>query len=200
MHTLIQPSESFDYRIQIPKDEPPGLYWYHPHPHGFSESQVQGGASGAIIVQGIDTAVPLAAGLPERVLILRDQLLVTADGTVVPEEDSETGSASTTQPTWDVSINYVPVTFMNYLPATILSQPGKKELWRVVNAAADTIFDLQLLFNNLPQPLQIVAIDGTPMATSNAGGAPLETNIPISPGGRVEFIVTTPGTNDQAQL
>ena len=29
----------------------PGLYWYHPHPHGFSEAQVLGGASGALIVE-----------------------------------------------------------------------------------------------------------------------------------------------------
>jgi FtsP/CotA-like multicopper oxidase with cupredoxin domain len=37
VHTLIQPGQSFDYNVQIPQNEPPGLYWYHPHPHGFSE-------------------------------------------------------------------------------------------------------------------------------------------------------------------
>ena len=42
VHTLIQPGQSFDYKVQIPQNEPPGLYWYHPHPHGFSEGQVQG--------------------------------------------------------------------------------------------------------------------------------------------------------------
>src|SRR5215831_9640976 len=63
----------FEYRIQIPADQPPGVYWYHPHVHGMSNVQVQGGASGALIVEGIERAVPTVAGLPERVLIIRDQ-------------------------------------------------------------------------------------------------------------------------------
>ncbi|MGB8977349.1 MAG: multicopper oxidase domain-containing protein, partial [Terriglobales bacterium] len=39
--TLIQPgSPAFNFNIQIPADTPPGLYWYHPHIHGFTEFQV----------------------------------------------------------------------------------------------------------------------------------------------------------------
>ena len=45
--TLIQPgSPGFHFSIQIPTTEPPGLYWYHPHVHGFTEFQVNGGARG----------------------------------------------------------------------------------------------------------------------------------------------------------
>src|SRR6202453_2363020 len=36
----------FEYRFRIPAQEPPGLYWYHPHIHGFTTAQVLGGASG----------------------------------------------------------------------------------------------------------------------------------------------------------
>jgi FtsP/CotA-like multicopper oxidase with cupredoxin domain len=37
LKTLIQPGDApFEYRLRIPDDEPPGLYWYHPHVHGFS--------------------------------------------------------------------------------------------------------------------------------------------------------------------
>ena len=35
---------------------PEGLYWYHPHIHGISEPAVQGGATGAIIVDGLENA------------------------------------------------------------------------------------------------------------------------------------------------
>ncbi|MBV9696589.1 MAG: multicopper oxidase domain-containing protein [Gammaproteobacteria bacterium] len=42
------PGDTFDYTVQIPGDEPIGLYWYHPHPHGCSNGQVQGGAAGAL--------------------------------------------------------------------------------------------------------------------------------------------------------
>ena len=77
LKTAVQPGDpSFEYRFRIPDDEPPGLYWYHPHIHGFSKQQVLGGASGALIVEGIERAKKVAAGLPERVLIIRDQDLV----------------------------------------------------------------------------------------------------------------------------
>ena len=67
LHTSIQPGDPpFEYRFRIPENEPPGLYWYHPHIHGFTKEQVLGGASGAIIVEGIERADKAVAGLPER--------------------------------------------------------------------------------------------------------------------------------------
>ena len=43
LKTLIQPGDrAFEYRFEIPVDTPPGLYWYHPHPHGFTGLQVRG--------------------------------------------------------------------------------------------------------------------------------------------------------------
>src|SRR5579863_10599998 len=74
LQTAINPSnQAFEYKFQIPADEPPGLYWYHPHIHGSTKLQVLGGASGALIVEGIERAEPILAGLPERVLVIRDQ-------------------------------------------------------------------------------------------------------------------------------
>ena len=54
LHTFVQPGQEFDYDVRIPVNQPPGLYWYHPHVHGITESQMQGGASGALIVEGIE--------------------------------------------------------------------------------------------------------------------------------------------------
>ena len=31
IRTLVNPGQTFTYKIKIPKNEPPGLYWYHPH-------------------------------------------------------------------------------------------------------------------------------------------------------------------------
>ena len=77
LKTSVQPGDPpFEYRFRIPTDEPPGLYWYHPHIHGFSKLQVLGGASGALIVEGIERAKKAVAGLPERVFIIRDQDLL----------------------------------------------------------------------------------------------------------------------------
>src|SRR5271169_5122746 len=37
IHTLINSGETFTYHIAFPANEPPGLYWYHPHVHGLAE-------------------------------------------------------------------------------------------------------------------------------------------------------------------
>jgi FtsP/CotA-like multicopper oxidase with cupredoxin domain len=43
LKTVVQPGDApFAYRFRIPPDEPPGLYWYHPHAHGFTNPQVLG--------------------------------------------------------------------------------------------------------------------------------------------------------------
>lgn len=40
--SILPGSTPFEYRFYIPKDQPPGLYWYHPHLHGFTRAQVLG--------------------------------------------------------------------------------------------------------------------------------------------------------------
>src|ERR1700722_885974 len=73
VHTLINSGQTFRYRLTIPKDEPPGLYWYHPHVHGISSKAVEGGGTGAIEVEGIANLQHAVSGLPERFLVIRDQ-------------------------------------------------------------------------------------------------------------------------------
>jgi FtsP/CotA-like multicopper oxidase with cupredoxin domain len=187
VHTLIQPGQDFTYKIPIPRDEPAGLYWYHPHPHGYGERQLQGGASGALIVEG-STKDASIARLTERVLVLRDQ------------PRSDLGTLGTDIPAWDMSLNYVPVTYPEYRPAKIETPAGERELWRVLNAGADTIFDLQVLVNREPQPLRMVAIDGVPINSANGTHAPTETSVLLPPGARAEFVVRTPRQGEQAEL
>ena len=189
VHTLVQPGQSFDYDVQIPTNEPPGLYWYHPHPHGISEGQVQGGATGALIVEGLQNVDTALAGLQERTFVIRDQLLPASEA-----NDSNI-------PAWDLSINYVPVTYPNYTPAVIQTNPGHQELWRVANTAADTILNLQYIVNGTAQAVQVVAIDGYPIASGSSGQTSVsETSVLLGPGARAEFVITTPKVGDQAQL
>jgi FtsP/CotA-like multicopper oxidase with cupredoxin domain len=189
VHTLVAPGQSFDYSVQIPANEPPGLYWYHPHPHGFSEGQVQGGATGALIVEGLQSVDPALTGLTERTFVVRDQLLPNSE------------LNDTNVPAWDISINYVPVTYPIYTPAVIQTNPGQQELWRVANTAADTILNVQYLVNGTAQAVQVVAIDGYPIASGSSGQASTsETSILMPPGSRAEFVVTTPNVGQSAQL
>jgi FtsP/CotA-like multicopper oxidase with cupredoxin domain len=191
INTMIQPGDMFTYNVQIPADEPPGLYWYHPHPHGFSEGQVQGGAAGALIVEGIQNVNTSLAGLPQRLFVLRDQVL--------PNSESNDSNI----PAWDISVNYTPIPFPNYPPATVQTPPAEQEFWRVLNAAADTILNVQYVVNGVAQPVQVVAIDGYPIGAGGSAGTPQSesvTTMLLPPGARVEFVVTTPNVGDQAQL
>jgi FtsP/CotA-like multicopper oxidase with cupredoxin domain len=137
LRTSIQPRDpAFEYRFRIPEDEPPGLYWYHPHIHGFSTRQVLGGASGALIVEGIERANPDLAGLPERVLVIRDQDLLNPDAPpsksepVVPrmlidrDGDAANNGTGYGKPAKDLSVNFVPVPYPDYPPATLQMRPG----------------------------------------------------------------------------
>ena len=181
LRTIVNPGETFHYSFKVPSDEPPGLYWYHPHIHGIATAAVQGGASGAIIVEGIQSVQPAVAGLPERVLVIRGQ---TVAGTVLHGEPNE-----------DLSLNYVPVSFPNYPPAIIPVTPGQREFWRVLNASADTVLNLQLIYDGVAQPLQIAGLDGVPTGSQDGTrqGTLLGTkNIVIPPAGRAEFIITAP--------
>src|SRR5580700_4653096 len=71
--TLINFGQTFQYNVAFPSNEPPGLYWYHPHVHGIAEKAVLGGASGAIVVDGIENVQPAVSGLHQRILMIRDQ-------------------------------------------------------------------------------------------------------------------------------
>jgi len=207
LKTSVSPRDPpFEYRFRIPQDEPPGLYWYHPHIHGFSKAQVLGGASGALIVEGIEAANKEVAGLPERVLIIRDQDLLNPNAPpsksepVLPklmldhDGDAVNNGTGFGKPAKDLSINFVPVPYPNYPTAAIEMKPEERQLWRVLNASAITYLNLALLFNRVPQSLGLVALDGVPLNHNGTSGNFIswQNHLGVPPGARVEFIVKGP--------
>jgi FtsP/CotA-like multicopper oxidase with cupredoxin domain len=188
IHTLVNSGETFTYTIKIPANEPPGLYWYHPHVHTLSEAALQGGASGVIEVEGIANLQPAVSGLPERILVIRDQLL---------ENTAARGPAGY-PPTWDVSLNYVPIVYPEYVSPIVQTNAGEQEFWRVTNASANTVADLQVMYDNKAQDLQIAAFDGVPTGSQDGkrqGTLVKQKDILLPPGGRAEFIVTAPSAS-----
>jgi FtsP/CotA-like multicopper oxidase with cupredoxin domain len=207
LKTSIQPMDPpFEYRFLVPPNEPPGLYWYHPHIHGFSAKQVTGGASGALIVEGLERAIPEVAGLPERVLVIRDLDLlnphappssaepVVPKATLDPDGDIANNNTGFGTPARDLSVNYVPVPYPDYQPARITLKPRERQLWRVLNAAAITYVHLTLLYDKVPQDLAVVAIDGVPVDIGAADAPHVKTvdHLVIPPGSRAEFIIEGP--------
>jgi len=190
IYTVINPGETFQYVLNIPKNEPPGLYWYHPHIHGISSPAVQGGATGVIEVEGIANIQPIVAGLPQRYLVVRDGPLQNPAGNSVVN--------NYLVPYWDISLNYIPIPYPTYPPAIIQMNPGTEEFWRVANTAADTIMDLQLVYDGVAQPVTVVGLDGVPVGSQDGkhqGTTFNETDVFIPPAGRAEFIVNAPSAS-----
>jgi len=181
VHTLVQPSTTpFRYKIQIPANEPPGLYWYHPHPHGFTNAQVNGGASGAIIIGGIEKIKPQVAGLAERVLIIRQQFLDL--GSWVPGPNQ-------------LTLNYQQAISPQAPSPVISMKAGERQFWRVLNASTQGFLALQVLFGTTPQSLELISMDGVPVS-----GDPQVTKINLPPAGRAEFVVQGPPSGTAASF
>ncbi len=195
--TLINSGSTFQYSFRFPVDAPPGLYWYHPHVHGLTERDVLGGASGALVVDGIQNVQPAVLGLHPRILVIRDQPQLQG-------LEEGPGNCGNGVPFQDLSVNYVPVDsrllgngMVAFTPATLRMMPEETQFWRVTNSTADTILDLQVLYDGVPQTLQIVGIDAVPV-NSQDGAQPGNlipvTQFRLSTGSRVEFLLKAPSS------
>jgi FtsP/CotA-like multicopper oxidase with cupredoxin domain len=215
LKTLVEPNAPpFEYRFRIPEDQPPGMYWYHPHVHGISKTQILGGASAALIVEGIERVNRQLAGLPERMFVVRDENLAHPDADPPqlstatrflrkdPEGDALNMGTGEGKPAKDLSINYVPVPYPKYPPAVIRMRPGQRELWRVANASAITYLNLQVPYNSVPQPMEVVALDGAPLVEGGDGNkqSMKVSHAVVPPGGRVEFVLHGPPAGVDASL
>ena len=200
---LAMPGQTLHYQIAIPASHPPGVYWYHPHPHGESNWQVYNGMTGAIVVQGIASIASETSGLPERIMILRNVLQaprfsslgVTRRAIVASDRRA---TASTLQSTvcsqpFGIGGEY---TTLNGRPVggPIVMQPGQKQFWRVINASADGYYDLSVDGENL----QLVSIDGVAIKQYPGATEQNVKDVVIPPAGRADFIVTGPAQGGAA--
>ncbi len=88
----VHPGQQFDYEVHIPiRDrQGPGLFWYHPHAHGFVEKQIRGGMSGGIVVEGSERLFPILQDLPERIFLIKhaeigEREIISLNGQLNPE-------------------------------------------------------------------------------------------------------------------
>jgi len=110
----VHPGQQFDYQVQIPAHgrQRPGLFWYHPHAHGFTAKQILGGMSGGLVVDGFEDLFPIVRGLPEQFFLIKH---------AEPGGDREI-----------ISIN-------GQLNPVVKIHPGEMQFWRMANIGA-TLF------------------------------------------------------------
>lgn len=111
--------------------DPPSTMWYHPHLHMHTESQVQMGMAGMIIIN--DPADPFYASLPHTYnvddfpLVLQDKnLLALSPGTGYIDTCCSMG----------------PTTVVNGVHAPVLTVPAQRVRFRILNGASERAFNL----------------------------------------------------------
>jgi suppressor of ftsI len=183
---MARPGQTLHYSVEIPRDHPPGLFWYHTHPHGESHRQALDGMSGAIVIEGMERYVPGVARLRERVMVVRGrsiehdpnaaELMRTVQ--IPPKECG--GEAEAVEEIFTVN---------GVVRPRIEIAPNERQFWRVVNASADRYLDLQLE----GQTFEILALDGMPLAYHDPEHPTRVTDhLLLAPAGRLEAIVTGP--------
>ena len=191
------PVETLNYKVVVLPGSPPGLYWYHAHPHGESSRQDLDGMSGAIVVDGIDPYYPQLRGVRERVLILRDGDL---EHTAEADRKQTLQRVESSSSPYGTSTDQTPervFTVNGEIRPQIPFAPGERQFWRIVNTSPDRYADLQVG----GQQLEIVALDGMPLSYHNRRrGTRKVDHLLVPPAGRVEAIVTGPRSDSRATL
>ncbi len=164
----VMPGETFSYEYAIPHDGTsglyiPGLYWYHPHMHGYSSDQVSGGMAGALIVEGALDALPGIRDVPERLLVIQATQF-DADGVMI------------SFPKMDVIAIFV----NGQSHPAIEIAPGETQRWRIINASSFTFLNLALDGHQLHQ----IASDANPLREVRS-----RDQILMAPGERIEVLI-----------
>ena len=191
---LAMPGQVLHYSVKIPRDHPPGLFWYHTHPHGESHRQVLDGMSGAIVVEGMERYTPQIGRLRERVILVRGRSIEHDAHAAKLRHEVEIpsngcgGEAEAVEEIFTVN---------GIIRPRIEIAPKERQFWRIVNASPDRYLDLQLD----GQTFEIVALDGMPLAYHEPGGPTRTTDhLLVAPAGRLEAIVTGPPAGTQSAL
>jgi suppressor of ftsI len=190
---LAMPGQVLHYSVEIPRDHPPGLFWYHTHPHGESHRQVLDGMSGAIVIEGMEHYVSEVGRLRERVVVVRGRSIEHDPNAAELRRDVEIpakgcgGEAEAVEEIFTVNGAVRP---------RIEIAPKERQFWRIVNASPDRYLDLQLD----GKTFEIVALDGMPLAYHDPKRTRATNHLQLAPAGRLEAIVTGPPSGSHRAL
>jgi FtsP/CotA-like multicopper oxidase with cupredoxin domain len=213
---------AFTYHFRVPNDMSEGLYWYHPHVHGEVQAQMLMGLTGAIIVEGPQDDARRAAGIDERVLIVRQTQDLDAGRTQAaamtsaPPASGARKVSGHTPPTTAIdtaheplcgsnsgidaiSLNGTPIPVGEAADSALANfeiPAGKKQLWRILNAATDAFLDLSVVTpDGKVMPLEVIARDGSALTDDAGTLLPTEETLSsqfVPPAGRIEILLEAP--------
>jgi FtsP/CotA-like multicopper oxidase with cupredoxin domain len=184
----VLPGQTRQHELVLPDNHASGIYWYHPHLHGATTTQVASGMFGAILVDDPDDPFAASPDIGERVIFVH-KVTLNAQGRTDAFYDALQGNDS------GFLLNGA------YQP-TLVMRPGEVQVWHFINAAVFYGFNPVLDEHTM----QAFARDGNTFANRfqaiDAGTSADFSNQrwpgnAIYPGGRLSVVVqasTTPGT------
>ena len=164
VYVNLDPGKNFRYEYSIPRTNPAGAYWYHPHRHHFVDSQIFAGMSGAIIQEGGLDRLPAFRDIPQRIMVLQNTQV--KDGKVVPVNKANAAKEQ-------IFVN-------GSLFPTAKIRPGELQRWRILNNSADRMMVLKLE----DQPFWVLAQDGATLRRPR-----VVRRMKLAPGQRREVLV-----------
>lgn len=256
----IMPGQTYRYEITVPKDQPPGLGWYHPHHHGSTAVQAVSGMAGPLITHGDIDRVPEINAARDIVLAVSDIGLFPSDTepnvwTYEPRQNAtwitKSGNVQMYDPksqkmnvvdlkggftTGDYQLRFYLLNGRPFFqenhntstqpgeyrhpvgkqltPQRFTIAPGEVVRFRMLNACSDNFMPIVVEGHDM----HLIAMDGvnfeqvvtmpavlstTPKAVlMMAENASSESQVPIPPGGRAEFLIRggNPGIYKIVQL
>jgi FtsP/CotA-like multicopper oxidase with cupredoxin domain len=114
-----------------------GTYWYHPHPHHETTSQITKGLYGAVVIRAPDD--PLPSSFTERLLVLSDNRILS-DGSFDLTEPTTMQGQMDHQNGREGALLFV----NGEIAPTLEIRSGEIQRWRIVNASASRVYRLAI--------------------------------------------------------
>lgn len=165
----VPPGGTFDYSFVLPDA---GLFWYHPHAD--SARQVGYGLYGAILVEDPDEPRDLG----DQVVLVLSDMAIDPDGSIVEPDPDDNHQILLGREGDTLLVN-------GRVRPTLLARSGRRQRWRIVNAAKSRFFQLALAGHKFTR----IGTDG---GLLEAPDAPTE-KVLIVPGERADLLVTPIG-------
>jgi FtsP/CotA-like multicopper oxidase with cupredoxin domain len=164
----VAPGGQFRYEF-VARDA--GLFWYHPHVA--SAKQVGDGLYGGFLIE--DPAEP--AGLGDEVVMVLSDISLDDKGQLLPPDSGGGAGSLFGREGETVLVN-------GHVKPVLLARPGRRQRWRLVNAARSRYFQ--------------IAIEGQRFTRIGGDGgfleAPIESErLVLTPGQRADVLITPQG-------
>lgn len=175
---LVGYQQSEHYVYQIPKDHPPGTYFYHAHFHGSVSLQVASGMAGALIIEsegeeGLNS-IPEIAAAKEQVICFQTQRFETE------WSKNLLGSSIGVCENYDLLNTYGDIYINGQLKPTITMRPGEVQYWRMVNASHMANMKLSIEDHQMTA----LCFDGNPLEETDAID-----QLVLIPGNRADLLI-----------